>query len=78
MQLKTLRNLLPNVEIEDDSYCIGYWLRWAGQDRAKGWNRWVKEGYDQAENEIAYERQHGSIIVGASLRINDRPNKKNK
>lgn len=72
MQLKTLRRILPGIEIEDEPYCIGYWLRWAGQDRSKSWNKWTKEGWKQADSEIRAERAAGSIIIGASSHIEDR------
>lgn len=71
MRLAELRSLLPGVEIEDDPYCVGYWSRWAGQEcpAADGEQR---EGWEQADREIAAERVEGSIVVGASERIADR------
>lgn len=68
MTLTQLRRVLPHIIIEDDPFLIGYWLRWAGQERpAKSSER--QEGWDQADEEIAADRAGGSIIVGASERI---------
>lgn len=68
MTLTQLRKILPGIEIEDDPYDLGYWLRWAGQNRPVGSARCV-EGYDRADGEIAADRADGSIIVGASERL---------
>lgn len=72
LTLAALRRLLPGIEIEDDPFCIGYWSRWAGQDRpTRAGGR--RSGWDQADREIASERADGSIVAGASSRISDRP-----
>lgn len=70
MRLSHLRQLLPGIEIDDDPYSIGYWLRWAGQERSPRWSGEKQEGYDQADQEIAWGcRNNGPIVVGASSRV---------
>lgn len=73
MTLAQLRKLLPGVVVENHPYDIGYWLRWAGQDRpAQGEQR--QEGWDDADTEIRAERTaFGSEIIGTYSRIEDRP-----
>ncbi len=66
MRLAELRKILPDVEIEDDPYSIGYWLRCAGQRKPRDEDRQV--GWDQADAEIAQENAGGPPIEDSAAR----------
>ncbi len=72
MKLSELRKLLPDVQVENHPYCIGYWMRWAGQECGLNWKDEMIEGWNNAHADIEGERASGSIVVGTYSRIEDR------
>lgn len=52
MTLIQLRRALPQYEIEDHPYDIGYWLRIAGEPRPETGEK-QQAGWDRADRELA-------------------------